>query len=68
MRYPVPQPAADAGGQHWGEHSVFTSASGHGAQVRTSPSHGEQHDPAEEELVTFNRESPFFLEGDDPQV
>ena len=32
------------------------------------PGHSQQFDPAEEELVIFNRESPFSLEDDDPRV
>ena len=57
-RYPV----ADANCR---QHSVFTSASGDGAQAWTSPTPSQQLD-TEEELVTFGN-SPFSLE-DDPQV
>ena len=69
VRYPVPQLAADAGCQHWGEYDVFN---GQHLNMEHRPglqSHGQQFDPAEEELVTFNRESPSVsLEDDDPQV
>lgn len=65
MRYPVPRAP---NGQHGPGPSVFMSASGRGAHAWSSPSHSQPLDPAEEELVTFSRESPFSQLEDDPQV
>ena len=64
VRYPVPD------GQYYHDdtpYSVFTSASGEGAQAWTSPS-SSQHLDSEEEPITYGN-SPISLEDDpEPQV
>ena len=64
VRYPVP-----ADGQYDTPYrgSVFTSASGEGAQAWSSPTSSQHVDP-EEELITYGK-LPISLEDDpDPQV
>ena len=70
VRYPAAQLVADdQHGQSGARgNQVFTSASGHGAHAWTSPSNSQQSDPADDDLLTFSRESPFSQREDDPQV